>query len=122
MLTLLSLFTKNAGFSFLERAFQMRITRYCSAKSESRAKSHIPARISIPERPAVVASRKRRGDWEGQYGNFPEEPIGAAIGRESKSALYIPKPASMPGSQRHAQDHEPGHVKITNPVPKNNHL
>jgi transposase, IS30 family len=46
---------------YLTRAHRKRRRRGYSRKH---TKSHIPGRISISERPAVVASRKRWGDWE----------------------------------------------------------
>jgi len=46
---------------YLTRAHRKRRRRGYSRKH---TKSHIPGRISISERPEIVASRKRLGDWE----------------------------------------------------------
>jgi hypothetical protein len=56
------------------------------------------------------------------YGHFQQEPTCAAIGRESKNALHLPEPPSLPGSQRDAQDYKPGDVQITYSVPQDDHL
>jgi IS30 family transposase len=61
---------------YLTRAHRKRRRRGYSRKH---TKSHIPGRISISERPAVVASRKRWGDWEAD----------TAISRKSRPVLQL---------------------------------
>jgi IS30 family transposase len=61
---------------YLTRAHRKRRMRGYSRKH---TKSHIPGRISIFERPAVVASRIRWGDWEAD----------TAISRKSRPVLQL---------------------------------
>jgi IS30 family transposase len=61
---------------FLTRAHRKRRRRGYSRKH---TKSHIPGRISIAERPAVVESRMRWGDWEAD----------TVVSRESRPVLQL---------------------------------
>jgi IS30 family transposase len=61
---------------YLTRAHRKRRKRGYSRKH---TKSHIPSRISISERPAVVASRIRWGDWEAD----------TVISRKSRPVLQL---------------------------------
>ena len=76
-LTLLSLFKKNADFSYLERDFQMRITRYYSTKSESRAKG---SRENWNQKEGIPVAQSRC--WIG-------------IGKSAPSRCSITKPPPM---------------------------
>lgn len=53
--------------------------RFFKGHSRKHSKSHIPHRTSIDERPLVVASRTRFGDWEAD----------TAVSRQSKSAIQV---------------------------------
>jgi IS30 family transposase len=61
---------------YLTRAHRKRRRRGYSRKH---TKSHIPGRISISKQPAIVASRKRLGDWEAD----------TAISRKSRPVLQL---------------------------------
>jgi IS30 family transposase len=61
---------------YLARAHRKRRRRGYSRKH---TKSHIPGRISIAERPAAVAARKRWGDWEAD----------TVISRKSRPVLQL---------------------------------
>ena len=53
--------------------------RYIKGHSRKHNKSHIPERISIDNRPAIVNKRKRFGDWEAD----------TAVSRQSKDSIQI---------------------------------
>jgi IS30 family transposase len=61
---------------YLTRAHRKRRKRGYSRKH---SKSHIPGRISISERPTIVASRRRWGDWEAD----------TVISRKSRPVLQL---------------------------------
>lgn len=53
--------------------------RRCRGHSRKHQQSHIPNRVSIAARPALVAQRERAGDWEAD----------TVISRQSKAALQV---------------------------------
>lgn len=53
--------------------------RKCRGYSRKHKKSHIPNRVSIQERPAIVEKRERVGDWEAD----------TVVSRKSKAALQV---------------------------------
>jgi IS30 family transposase len=71
-------------YRYLRRARKIRQKR-CSRRK--RAKTTIPERISIHERPEIVAHRARYGDWEKDLLEFKKQRESLAVQYERKSML-----------------------------------
>lgn len=72
-------------YRYLRRAKKKRQKRYSRKKQQ---KIRILERISIHERPNLIDTKKRFGDWEGDLANFSKQKASLAVQYERK-AMYL---------------------------------